>query len=177
MQRQWTAFLILILTLSTSCFYGETDSPETLLPESSARTAAPPFELTDVNGETVSLESLRGKVVLLDFWATWCAPCIMIMPILEELQAEFPDDLVLLGVNFQEAKEDVSAFLNDRELNVRALLDSQAEVADLYQVDSLPTQILIDQEGRIVARQIGLLPPVATYFRPMIQQLLDQAGQ
>jgi len=72
---------------------------------------APKFELPDLQGNMVSLEELRGKVVMLDFWATWCGPCRRSMPMLEELQDEFPEDLVLLAINLVESPDLVRSFV------------------------------------------------------------------
>ena len=118
---------------------------------------------------------LHSISVLLDFWATWCTPCVVVMPILEDLQKEFPENLVVLGINFQESKEAILAFLEDKDLSVKSLMDPEALIARDYQVDALPTQILIDQEGRLVARHVGLLPSVSQLFRPMIRKLLDES--
>ena len=88
---------------------------------------------------------------------------------------EYAQNLVVLGINFQESKEAILAFLEDKDLSVKSLMDPEALVAKTYQVDALPTQILIDQEGRLMARHIGLFPSVRKLFRPIIKKLLDES--
>jgi thiol-disulfide isomerase/thioredoxin len=166
--------ILMLLFISTMHLNGCKDDPLPSIIELKIGKAAPNFELENISGETVSLENLSGKIVLLDFWATWCPPCVVVMPILESLQKEFPENLVVLGINFQESKEAISAFLESRDLSVESLMDPEALVAETYQVDAIPTQILIDQNGQLVARHVGLLPPVGEFFRPMIKTLLDE---
>ena len=167
------AFLVISTMHLNGCMV---DSPS-FTTELNIGKEAPNFELENISGETVSLEDLSGKIVLLDFWATWCTPCVVVMPILENLQKEFPENLVVLGINFQEPKEAILDFLKEKDLSVKSLMDPEALVAKTYQVNALPTQILIDQEGRLVARHVGLLPPVNQLFKPMIKTLLDESGQ
>ena len=164
-----------LLFISTMQLNGCKDDSPASIPELNIGKAAPNFELENISGEMVSLKDLSGKIVLLDFWATWCTPCVVVMPILEDLQKEFPENLVVLGINFQESKEAILAFLEDKDLSVKSLMDPDALVAKTYQVDALPTQILIDQEGRLMARHIGLFPSVRKLFRPIIKKLLDES--
>ena len=108
---------------------------------------APNFQLKDLDGRQVSLSELRGKIVMLDFWATWCGPCRRTMPVLEELQQEHPNDFTLLAVNLQEPMDLVIPYVKRQNLQSRVLLDLEGSVAMDYGAESIPMQVLIDQKG------------------------------
>ncbi|HHB91114.1 MAG TPA: TlpA family protein disulfide reductase [Anaerolineae bacterium] len=111
---------------------------------------APDFTLQTPEGESLSLADLRGKAVVLNFWATWCPPCRAEMP---ELQAAWEaygaGGLVVLGVNQAEDAATVQAYLDELGLTFPVVLDTQYEAASLYSVNSLPTTYFIDREGII----------------------------
>lgn len=112
---------------------------------------APDFALTDLSGATVSLHELRGKTILLYFWASWCGTCRDEMPRLEKLGREYHDrGLVLLGVN-DEAPEIASKFLKGNRHNLRSLVDRWKDVYKRYSIQSIPTVILIGKDGLIVS--------------------------
>ena len=123
--------------------------------------AAPPFLLVDLHGEEVALAQFRGQPVILNFWATWCAPCIFEMP---ELQAAYEahsdEGLVILGLNRDESESVVADFLaNDLDVNITfpILLDEHAVVADGYGVLNMPTTYFIDGDGIVSAVHRGPL--------------------
>ncbi len=111
---------------------------------------APDFTLRTVEGEPLALSDLRGKAVVLNFWATWCPPCRAEMP---ELQAAWeayaPGGLVVLGVNQAEDAAAVQAYRQELGLTFPVVLDSQYQAAELYSVNSLPTTFFIDRDGVI----------------------------
>ncbi len=114
------------------------------------------FTLKDLKGDSVSLKSLRGKVVLLNFWATWCGPCRIEMPLIDHLQEEYRDQgLVVLGIT-DEAPELALKFLAKIQISFAALTDPEQEVAVLYQVRAIPTIFVIGRDGRIVYQGIGV---------------------
>lgn len=128
--------------------------------------AAPGFELTALDGDTVALEDYRGKAVLLNFWATWCAPCREEMPALQRLQQRLgPEGLEVVGINVDAAPGemdalarwggDVQAFVREHGLSFDVLLDPEGGVMRRYGVTGLPTTILLDREGRVVSRTVG----------------------
>jgi peroxiredoxin len=123
---------------------------------SEERTPAPAFLLKDSDGNIVRLDDLRGKVVLLNFWATWCPPCRLEMPSLEALHKELSaQGLVVLAVAPRESAEDVRSFYNEHRLSFPALLDHDAEVSGLYKVWSLPTTFVINKHGYVAGKVIG----------------------
>ncbi len=113
------------------------------------------FTLEDLKGQQVSLKSLRGKVVLLNFWASWCGPCRVEMPNLEKLHREFKDkDLVVLGINTEEA-ENARKFFKSSGFSFTTLLDEQQQVAASYHITAIPQVFIIGRDGKIVAHYIG----------------------
>jgi peroxiredoxin len=135
---------------------------------------APDFVLKDLNGNTVSLQALRGKVVFLNFWATWCPSCKLEMPAMEELHREFSDaGLVVLAVNYREGSEEINTFYKEHGLTFPALLDREARVFDLYKAWSLPTTYLINRRGAIVGKVIGYRDWHSDEARAFFRQLLE----
>ena len=123
------------------------------------RKPAPEFELKDSMGRTAKLSDYRGKVVLLNFWATWCGPCKIEIPWFVEFEQTFKDKgFAVLGVSMDEDGWDaVKPYLKSAQVNYRVVLGTDS-VAQLYGgVDSLPTSFMIDQEGRIAAIHVGLV--------------------
>lgn len=118
---------------------------------------APDFTLTDMQGQQVSLSQFRGKIVILNFWATWCPPCVEEMPSMEQLYREFKDkDLVVLAVNVESSgQEAVSEFLAKKSYSFKILLDPDAEIQNTYGVFRLPESFLIDRNGVVVEKVIG----------------------
>ena len=122
------------------------------------RKTAPEFALKDANGQTVHLADYKGKVVLLDFWATWCGPCKIEIPWFMEFEQQFKDKgFAVLGVSMDEdGWTAVKPYLQQLKVNYRIVLGND-KVGDAYGgVDSLPTTFLIDRHGRIAATHVGL---------------------
>jgi peroxiredoxin len=125
-------------------------------PDLAGDTYAPDFTLRDLDGNALSLSGLRGRVVLLDFWATWCGPCRMQMPHLEKLHREFGGrGLVVIGINVAEPPDLVRRFLDANRFTFTALLDPNRVVAARYQARFIPTTVFIDAEGRVAVVQYG----------------------
>jgi len=139
---------------------------------------APDFELpTSDQNDTVALKRLRGKVVFINFWATWCPPCREEMPSMERLHKEFKDQgLAVLAVNIQESSKQVARFMKNFQLSFPALLDSDLKVTGLYQVRGLPSTYLIDQKGQVVGQAIGPRDWASPQAKALIRSLLDPAA-
>jgi len=133
---------------------------------------APSFSLVDLNGRQVTLDQFKGRVVMLDFWATWCAPCRQSMPALENLQQEFRDNLSLLAINLRESPEEVRSYVKLKNIRSTVLLDVDGSVGKAYRSDSIPMQVLVDQKGVVRHVQIGYAPVVQQQLRAEISKLL-----
>lgn len=118
---------------------------------------APDFQLQDINGQAVSLSAYRGQPVLVNFWATWCPPCLLEMPTIQARYEMHHPELVVLAVDYGESVEEVTAYANSVGLTFDPLLDSRGEVTQLFQVRGNPTSYFIDQEGIIQVIHIGMM--------------------
>ncbi|MDR2110384.1 MAG: TlpA family protein disulfide reductase [Spirochaetaceae bacterium] len=108
------------------------------------------------DGKTVSLSGLRGKVVFLNFWATWCGPCRAEMPSMEVLYRRFKDrGLEILAVNLRESPREVTAFMERLRLSFPAPLDQRGSIGANYGITAVPTTYIIDREGGVIARVVG----------------------
>ncbi|MGA2264078.1 MAG: TlpA disulfide reductase family protein [Acidobacteriota bacterium] len=116
---------------------------------------APHFQLRDLNGQLVSLDDFKGKVVMLDFWATWCGPCRETMPVLEKMQQEHPHDFTLLAVNLGDPADQVTPYVRAQNIQTRMLLDTDQNVGSAYGITSIPVQFVIDKKGILRYRQLG----------------------
>jgi cytochrome c biogenesis protein CcmG, thiol:disulfide interchange protein DsbE len=116
---------------------------------------APAFALPvldEGSGNRLALRDLRGKAVLLDFWASWCGPCREQVTIVDDVAQRFSDrELTVIGVNTGDEKVDALAFLKSRSLSYASVFDETRETTLAYEVKTLPTLILIDKDGRIAA--------------------------
>ena len=117
---------------------------------------APDFSLYDLEGKSVSLGDLRGSPVILNFWATWCGPCVYEMPLLQQVYEEWSaKGLVFLTINIGESASRVEDFLQGNNLSLPVLLDSNQEVALKYGIQYIPTTFFIDKDGAIQAAKVG----------------------
>jgi len=115
------------------------------------------FELSMMGGEMQKLEDLRGKAVLINFWATWCPPCKEEMPLLDRYAKMYNGELMILGINYEEGERIIEPFVSQAEITFPILLDQNGKVADLYFVKNFPTTFFIDPDGTIRAQHVGLL--------------------
>ncbi len=114
------------------------------------------FELEDVNGNFKKLSSYRGKLVFLNFWATWCGPCRYEMPSMQRIYHELKSEgFEIVAVNLREGKKMVKEFLDQYKLTFPVLLDKDGRVGAIYGARSIPTTYLIDRDGSIIGRAIG----------------------
>ena len=116
-------------------------------------TAAPNFTLTDLNGVPVTLGALRGKYVMLDFWATWCGPCRETMPHIQEIHEQI-EDLVVIGINL-ETRSKAARYMKNENYSFTVLVDEDGGVSALYDVIGIPTTVIINEKGQIERYLIG----------------------
>jgi thiol-disulfide isomerase/thioredoxin len=125
---------------------------------------APDFTLASLDGENITLSDLRGRYVLINFWATWCAPCLAEMTALQALADEHGDSLVILGINQREDLSAIEPFLQQLGVSFPILLNPDDATLINYQVMGLPRSALVDPQGYIIYRAFGEvdIPAVAS---------------
>lgn len=134
---------------------------------------APGFTLTTDTGQGIDLEDYRGKYVLLNFWATWCPPCIQETPSLNQLHQELSDQgLIVLGVSVDEDLSAYNAFLDRFGISFPTVRDPSRSVASQYGTHLYPESYLIDPEGYVVRKYVGaenwMRPEVVNYLRSLL---------
>ena len=136
---------------------------------------APDFELARLSGDRIALSDYRGRVVLVNFWATWCKPCEDEMPSMERLyQALSPAGFELVAVSVDETPEEVARFRDRLGVSFPIALDPGQEVSRRYQTQGFPESLLIDADGRIVERYVG--PRDWSIYEPRIRSLMAQGS-
>ncbi|MFU8857719.1 MAG: peroxiredoxin family protein [Deferrisomatales bacterium] len=137
---------------------------------------APDFTLTALDREPVRLSDHRGRVVLLDFWATWCAPCRVSIPHLVELQEKYRGDgLVVIGMNMDHDQQELEAFLRRQTINYPVVAVTEELRAAYGGVVSIPLAFAVDRKGHIRQRFLGYDRRVAKDMEQTIQTLLREA--
>ncbi len=117
---------------------------------------APDFTLTDITGRSLSLSSLKGKTVLVNFWATWCPPCRNEMPSLNRLFKAYKDQgLIVLAVSTDRSPSTVKDFLSRYPADFQVFMDADMQTSRRYRVFSMPTGFLLDKNGVIIKRYLG----------------------
>jgi thiol-disulfide isomerase/thioredoxin len=139
-----------VLGLARQAVTAENGSPSRFVPVPAGSAAPPALVLSDLTGVRHDLAEYRGRVVLINFWATWCAPCLAEIPSLELLQSRLRNDPVdVLMVNYGESVERVSAFVETMAVELPVLLDAFHRVRHDWKVRALPMSFLVDRRGRL----------------------------
>lgn len=137
---------------------------------------APEFKLPMLEGDDFDLSKAKGKVVVLDFWATWCGPCVKSLPGLIEAMAEFPSgEVMFVAVNQGESKDQVTKFLSARGWEMPVAFDADQKVAKKFSVEGIPHTVVIDRDGKIAFTKTGAAPDGAKKIAAAVQQALDAA--
>ena len=133
--------------------------------------AAPDFKLDTLNGKSMSLADAKGQIVLLDFWASWCPPCVESLPHLGKLYGQEQDGVTVLAVNLMEDRNAVQAFATAQQLDVPILLDTTGAVAKKYHVSGIPQTVLIGPDGVVKQVFVGLGPDMYDQLSASIKAL------
>jgi thiol-disulfide isomerase/thioredoxin len=138
-----------------------------------AGTAAPAIDLRDGNGQVVRLADFKGKVVLLDFWATWCPPCKVSFPKLDALYKEWRErGLEVLAVNLDDRRRDADAFLTAHPHTMAVLFDPRGDAPRAFAVRGMPSSVLIDRSGTVRFTHMGYSEKVIESYRQELELLL-----
>ena len=133
------------------------------------------FSLKSRTGGEVSLSSLKGKVVLINFWATWCGPCRKEMPLLEQIHKKYaPLGFTMLGVNVEEDTRLMDTFLKDVPVTFPVLLDPANGVSKLYNVSAMPSTVIVDRKGNVRFIHQGYKPGDENKYQDLIRQLIRE---
>ena len=177
-QRRWLIISIAVLVLGAAWIGNSIAPPGSTtqggIPAPQTGFQAPDFTLQTPEGETVTLSDLRGQVVLVNLWASWCGPCRTEMPAMQQVYDAYKDqDFTILAVNatHQDNVTDAVAFANGLKLTFPIVLDVDGGVSDQYQLRSLPSSFFIDQDGQIREVVIGSMSE--SLLRVRVEQLLE----
>ncbi len=160
--------LLLLLSLLIAC---SSEDPRSYT--SSYNLQMPEFSLKDINGNIVHSKDLKGKIILIDFWTTWCMPCRMEIPHLIKLQEKYAKKgFTVLGINLENKKREViKAFAQKNKINYPILMGDQKTAGKFGSIQSIPTAFLIDKEGNINSKFVGYKKQQV--FERAIERLLD----
>ncbi len=144
-----------------------------------AQRPAPLFSGTDIqSGQTVSLTDYRGRVVFVDFWASWCPPCLVSLPAYDRMLAQIgTDDFAIIAINVDEKTENGLLFLQDTTVSYPVIADPEGEIGIPYGIRSLPVSFLLDQAGNIVASYRSYQPGDENTIARAVQALLTDPPQ
>ena len=155
--RNWKTLagvLLLLAVTLAACGGGDSSGPTGV----NKGNLASGFTLEALDGSSVSLDGYRGNVVLINFWATWCPPCRAEIPDIEKVyQARQDDGFVVLGVNVEEPRESVAPFVEAMGMTYPVVLDKSGQVLKMYRAIGLPISVILDQDGVIRVRHVGVL--------------------
>lgn len=141
----------------------------------SSTQAAPDFTLKSRSGENIKLSELRGQVVMINFWASWCGPCRQEMPLLEQLYQRYQSmGFTLLGVNVDEDHTAADKMLGNVTVSFPILFDDQSQVSKQYQVKAMPSTFMVDRDGQVRHLHKGYKPGYEEDYQQQIRALLRE---
>ena len=149
LKRTLSALIALLLLIAPAAFAAE-------VPGVQAGDPVPDFELSLVNGETFKLSDYKGKIVIVDLWATWCPPCVASMPYLQQLADEYADQVVVLGVNCGDKAATVASFVEKNKYTFPIAIDEDLNILyNYFPSDGIPYTVFIDAEGNLAYTHLG----------------------
>lgn len=183
---------VLLLFALAGCGQRETAAPpsgaDSKKPETQATSTAgeedptlrvgsslPKLQLSDINGKTADLSQMKGRVTLLNVWATWCGPCRVEIPELIAIQNEMHSkgvDVVGISVDSPDAVDEVRDFIAEQKMNYRNLLDPEGEFAARFEASVIPISLLVDRSGKVVWIHYGLIERTNQEFQNRLQKAL-----
>jgi thiol-disulfide isomerase/thioredoxin len=135
--------------------------------------AAPDFELTDIHGKKFALKDFRGKVVFLDFWATWCPPCIMSIPEVGKLHADYASkDVEVISISLDNDVSSVLNFVSKHHMSNRVAMALDSGIDTKYHINGIPAFFIINKQGKLANIWEGYNPQMTTLWRKQIDRLL-----
>jgi len=141
----------------------------------SAAEKAPDFQLPQINGDSVQLSSLRGSVVYVDFWATWCPPCRESFPWMESMHQRYQDlGLEIVAISLDQKRDLIENFLKSHKASFTILQDSEGGTAEAFKVKGMPSSYLVDRKGNIRVRHAGFNDDDKAELESQIKQLLTE---
>lgn len=136
---------------------------------------APDFTLKSRSGDNVKLSELRGDVVMINFWASWCAPCRQEMPLLEDMYQKYSDlGFTLLAVNVEEDSSQAANLLREIPVTFPVLYDNKNVVSKLYKVVAMPSTVIVDRDGNMRYLHRGYLPGYEKEYAKQVKELIRE---
>lgn len=185
--RDWTIFAGVLLTLYLTGLHTDVAAfaqrmvlatgianPNTEIKNEKTR-AAYNFTLNQLDGETLNFEDLKGKVVFINFWATWCAPCVAEMPSINSLYDIYKDnrDIVFVMINVENKEEKVRKFIKKKKFSFPIYLPNASQIPKVYESKGIPTTFVLDKDGYIAYKKVGMANYDANSFVKFIAQLTE----
>jgi thiol-disulfide isomerase/thioredoxin len=174
--------LLLAIIFSTGLIFGcskketnpEINPAEQPLKQTEKELKAPDFILKTTDNKDLKLSDYKGKIVILDFWATWCGPCRMSIPDLISIQKEYKNDVVVIGISLDyQTMQNVVPFIKEYGINYPVVFGDQKVVMDYGNVNAIPTSFIIDKSGNVVDMHVGLVPKEA--YTNKIKDILSKS--
>lgn len=174
--------LLLAVLLSSSLIFGcskketnpEVKPADQIMKETEKEVKAPDFILKTTDDKDLKLSDYKGKIVILDFWATWCGPCRRSIPDLVEIQKEYKNDVVVIGISLDtHTIQNVMPFIKEYGINYPVVFGNEKVVMDYGNIEAIPTSFIIDRTGNVVDMYVGLVPKEA--YTSKIKDILSKS--
>lgn len=185
--RDWAIFAGILLTLYLTGLHTDVAAfaqrmvlatgianPETEIKKEKTK-AAYDFTLNQLDGETLNFEDLKGKVVFINFWATWCAPCVAEMPSINSLYKIYEDnpEVVFVMINVENKEDKVRKFIKKKKFSFPIFLPNASQIPRVYESKGIPTTFVLDKDGYIAYKKVGMANYDANSFVKFIARLTE----